>query len=249
MRLRVLLVFNLFFAGLAYAQSDPNLATVQEKLKEQGFYYGEATGQKDADTTASIRRYQIRNGLKVTGDLNAETQKSLGVKVTAAEPPRATPTPPMVRANPAPAVSEFRQNRNAVREPAPLMEENLADQSDSSIYQPDMRDLFAGTPYANASFETQRNVVARAQSLLARRGYYRAYIDGEFGPGTAFALRAFQSRFGIRSDGKFNHATLGALGLLPGQRAPGLTVTRPQSNWPQRARGIAPTGEPVYEPR
>src|SRR3712207_4352959 len=70
----------LCFAAVSLARADSTTAAVQQKLKDQGFYYGEITGNKDADTTAAIRRYQIRNGLKITGELNAETQKSLGVR-------------------------------------------------------------------------------------------------------------------------------------------------------------------------
>ncbi|MEJ7703238.1 MAG: peptidoglycan-binding domain-containing protein [Geodermatophilaceae bacterium] len=67
-------------AAVLPARADQAIASMQQALKDQGFYYGEITGTKDADTTAAIRRYQIRNGLKITGDLNAETQKSLGVR-------------------------------------------------------------------------------------------------------------------------------------------------------------------------
>ncbi len=61
------------------AKADPYIEAVQQKLKEQGFYYGSMNGTKDAETTAAIRRYQIRNGLQITGELNKETQKSLAV--------------------------------------------------------------------------------------------------------------------------------------------------------------------------
>ena len=50
-------------ATIAQAQGDASISSVQQSLKDQGFYYGEITGKKDADTTAAIRRYQIRNGL------------------------------------------------------------------------------------------------------------------------------------------------------------------------------------------
>ena len=61
------------------ARADQTTAKVQQALKEQGFYYGDVTGQKTADTTAAIRRYQIRNGLQITGEIDAETLRSLGV--------------------------------------------------------------------------------------------------------------------------------------------------------------------------
>ncbi|HEX8280681.1 MAG TPA: peptidoglycan-binding domain-containing protein, partial [Chthoniobacterales bacterium] len=80
-------------AGVMFAstmRADQLTASAQQTLKDQGFYYGEVTGNKDSDTSAAIRRYQIRNGLQVNGELNAETLKSLGIKGSAA--PRSTPT-------------------------------------------------------------------------------------------------------------------------------------------------------------
>ena len=71
MKLRIAAVILLASVGLLPA--DQSVEKVQQALKDQGFYYGEITGQKDADTTAAIRRYQIRNGLQITGDLNEET--------------------------------------------------------------------------------------------------------------------------------------------------------------------------------
>ena len=66
--------------------------------------------------------------------------------------------------------------------------------------------------------DVQRHVIVGAQTLLTRAGFYRSGIDGVFGPGTVTAVRAFQSRAGILPNGRLNMETLGALGLLPGQR-------------------------------
>ena len=76
-----------FLAFVSVARADEAIANAQQALKDQGFYYGEITGRKDADTTAAIRRYQIRNGLKVTGELNNETQRSLRVTGTTSTTP------------------------------------------------------------------------------------------------------------------------------------------------------------------
>src|SRR5919199_2376001 len=69
------------------ARADDTIARVQHALKEQGFYYGEVTGQKNAATTDAIRRYQIRNGLQITGELNDETLRSLQNSAAASPPP------------------------------------------------------------------------------------------------------------------------------------------------------------------
>jgi peptidoglycan hydrolase-like protein with peptidoglycan-binding domain len=104
-----------------------------------------------------------------------------------------------------------------------------------------------GTPYEVAPREVQRRVIIGAQSLLARRGLYRSGIDGTFGPAMEFALRAFQTRFAIPPSGRLDMETLAALGLLPGQQAPG--VSMPRRHRAPRGPMFAPNGEPIYIPR
>src|SRR5436189_6246137 len=94
-------VLVLVAALVAGASADQVVQNVQQALKDQGFYYGEVTGEKDADTTAAIRRYQIRNGLHISGDLNDETLKSLGVDSSGARAiVIASPTPAPAAAAP-----------------------------------------------------------------------------------------------------------------------------------------------------
>src|SRR5690348_8764344 len=70
----------LIFVGLiTFVQADQLVEHVQQTLKDQGFYYGEVSGETSANLTAAIRRYQIRNGLQVSGELNRETLQSLGI--------------------------------------------------------------------------------------------------------------------------------------------------------------------------
>ena len=74
---RVDAFFWLWMANSLWA--DDLTRAIQQRLKDQGFYYGEVDGQGGDETSAAIRRYQIRHGLKVTGQLNDETLHSLGV--------------------------------------------------------------------------------------------------------------------------------------------------------------------------
>lgn len=252
---RVAIVGAVLLLSAAAAFADATVASVQQALKDQGFYYGEVTGTKDADTTAAIRRYQIRNGLQVTGELNAETRKSLGIKSTGA----ATPAP--ARATPAPApppdTSDLRDDSPEPQEPLTPRGQMLRPPPDPEDpmepgYAPEPRGyaadpgaLFAGTPYEMAPPDVQRQVMAGAQALLARQGYYRSGIDGLFGPGTEFALRAYQSRAGLEPSGRPDMETLASLGLLPGQRTPGLDRSR--RIW-RRPAIMDPRGERIYIP-
>jgi peptidoglycan hydrolase-like protein with peptidoglycan-binding domain len=63
----------------ALARADDQTQAVQQALKDQGFYYGTVDGEGGPDTDAAIRRYQIRQGLEVTGKLDAQTLASLNL--------------------------------------------------------------------------------------------------------------------------------------------------------------------------
>ena len=78
-------------------RADQLVESVQQALKDEGFYYGEVNGDMNANLTAAILRYQIRNGLQVSGELNDETLRSLGIKSSGSSRPAtkaASPTPP-----------------------------------------------------------------------------------------------------------------------------------------------------------
>ena len=57
------------------------------------------------------------------------------------------------------------------------------------------------------------SIVAAVQSRLARAGYYRGPIDGVMGPGTSYAIRAYESRHGLRVDGVISGQLLRNMGL------------------------------------
>src|SRR5881628_2186349 len=69
----------IFIGSTMLMRADQLVEHVQQALKDQGFYYGEVTGEMNANVAAAIRRYQIRNGLQVSGELNSETLQSLGI--------------------------------------------------------------------------------------------------------------------------------------------------------------------------
>lgn len=74
-------------AGSLFA--DENVRAAQQRLKEAGFYFGEPNGTYDSEAAAAVTRYQIRNGLQISGQLDAETTKALGITA-----PKAKPSPP-----------------------------------------------------------------------------------------------------------------------------------------------------------
>jgi len=73
-------VFLLFAALLPLVlHADETVLATQKKLAQLGFYKGTPDGQMGSQTGAAIRRYQIAENLKVTGELNRQTLAQLGI--------------------------------------------------------------------------------------------------------------------------------------------------------------------------
>jgi peptidoglycan hydrolase-like protein with peptidoglycan-binding domain len=66
------------FAVTVFA--DPTITSAQQKLKRLGFYQGSIDGSYGSQTAAAIRRYQLAEDLRVTGELNPQTLNSLGIQ-------------------------------------------------------------------------------------------------------------------------------------------------------------------------
>src|SRR5947209_19369545 len=140
------------------ALADSTVQQAQEELKDQGYYSGQINGDKDADTVAAIRRFQIRNGLQVTGELNQETLRALQAATTTATPqPRNLEDSGNTTERIAPATSPPRDLRTYREQPAPA-------ESAASV--------FSHTPYEMEAPETQQRVVIGAQTQLRRRGVH-----------------------------------------------------------------------------
>lgn len=61
-------------------RADENVRTVETKLRDQGLYFEEIDGAYSSALAAALTRFQIRQGLPITGQLDEETAKALGAK-------------------------------------------------------------------------------------------------------------------------------------------------------------------------
>jgi len=213
----------IFIGSLTLARADQTIESVQHALKDQGFYYGEITGQMSSDLTAAIRRYQIRSGLQVTGKLNSETFQSLGINSSASAQPAAKPASP----SPAlPSPGDESPIEGANRTPAPVQPLPNAPQ-DQQVYPSNpiapgtsAAGVLARTPFETAPPAVQRNVIVSAQIALARRGFYQEEVNGIYGPAMELSLRAYQARAKLPVTGRLDLQTLATLRLLPQPREP-----------------------------
>jgi peptidoglycan hydrolase-like protein with peptidoglycan-binding domain len=249
MKLRTAVLILILPAEMLFA--DPVIESVQQALKDEGFYYGDVTGNKDADTMAAIRRYQIRNGLQITGDLNDETLKTLGVNSSGGRAvikaaPTAAPNTSDLRA---PLKQEPEPEQEQAQEPTNPMTGQPFPQQQRQSQQPPPQtgngmvpaspaESFAGTPYEASPPQVQRDVIVSAQNILVGRGLYRGPIDGSFGPEFEFSLRAYQARVKLPVTGRLDLGTLAALELLPGGNRPVYVPRRHPSQEPVRGEWI-----------
>jgi peptidoglycan hydrolase-like protein with peptidoglycan-binding domain len=223
MAMKITTAAVIFMGSVILMQADQLVESVQQALKDEGFYYGEVNGDMNANVTAAIRRYQIRNGLQVSGELNDETLRSLGIKSSGSSPRSTTkyasPTPA------AGAVPSEASEDTETASPAPPGQPFSNAPQDQQVFPSTPMGpgnppatVFADTPFQTAPPDVQRNVIVSAQIVLARYGLYREQIDGIYGPAMEFSLRAYQARMRLPVTGRLDMETLAALRLLRGPR-------------------------------
>jgi peptidoglycan hydrolase-like protein with peptidoglycan-binding domain len=255
MKRPLIFIFGVLFVSSLWA--DDLTRELQQRLKDQGFYYGDVDGQPGDETSAAIRRYQIRYGLKVTGQVNDETLRSLGLSASAAAaspapqrplPPSQEQQPPPQEQQPAPYREpddeDYRQppgRYDAQPFPRPNDQEDYDETRPPSFPAPRVAatftQLFAGTIYEGAPDQVQENVLYAVQGELLRRGFFRGAINGRPGPATTYALVQMQEVEGLPVTGRLDNETLNELRAFPGQRNGPPERVRP---WPGRPRGFFP---------
>jgi len=226
------------------AAADDRTRDAQAELKNQGFYFGEVDGKHSDEMTASVRRFQIRNGLSVTGQIDAETLAALGLGSGQPSPEKPAPPAapesrksPQVNPDPVPSVEEggapvarnkprdllVRERERDGEAPAERVLRGVpVDPAvvepprsiPNAVYDP-VSSLFRGTPYATAPRELQEDTIAAAQRILQRERLYRGDVDGFAGPMTSEAIFNFQDKYGLRPTGRLDMDTLARMNLLP----------------------------------
>src|SRR5262249_51199472 len=197
---------SVFMTGSLLA--DEQTRAIQERLREEGFYYGEVDGHGGDETSAAIRRYQIRHGLRVTGQVNDETLRALGMAGDAAtrRPPESQDDRRYYDQQP-----NFQYYRRQPVQPY-IDEQGRVPDGDYGDAQPPYYRapavattyprLFAGTVYERAPAQIQENVLFAVQGELLRRGFYRGGVDGQPGPATTDAIVRFQQDEGMPMTGR-----------------------------------------------
>ena len=83
---RTLAVLVCLLAVLATLPADELIRSVQKKLADLGYYKGGVDGSAGSMTHAAIRRFQLAENLKVTGEANHQTLAKLGLEAVEPSP-------------------------------------------------------------------------------------------------------------------------------------------------------------------
>jgi peptidoglycan hydrolase-like protein with peptidoglycan-binding domain len=269
MKNTLLLLLCVTMSGSVWA--DDLTRAIQQRLKDQGFYYGDVDGQGGDETSAAIRRYQIRYGLKVTGQLNDETLHSLGISrdsltrsapgyqdnggsFSRQQPPSQAPyqqapyqqapyqqAPYRQLPYPQPPSEDYGQPVPSRPGPEDYDEARPAPFSAPEVATSYPR-LFAGTIYERAPSRIQENVLYAVQGELMKRGFFRATIDGHPGPATTDAILRLQREEELPMSGRLDNETLNELRAFPGQRNGPPEFSRPWPPGEQFFRGFRGPG-------
>ncbi|PTX93413.1 hypothetical protein DB345_17550 [Spartobacteria bacterium LR76] len=173
------------------ARADQVVADVQKKLLKMGYYNGVVDGQMGSQTSAAIRRYQLAENLRVTGNLTPQTLDRLHVQVPS----------PVAQATPPPKKPAYSQPKPATVQAVP---EYVA-----------IADIFKGGPYIMAGPEVQIATIRQAQKTLRLLGYYNGPVNGSPSPALVSALKAWQASARFRQTGRFDENTLKGLNIMP----------------------------------
>jgi peptidoglycan hydrolase-like protein with peptidoglycan-binding domain len=91
MKVLTCILVCLVAVSIARAGADEVVLGAQTKLKSLGYYDGVIDGQMGSQTSAAIRRFQVAQRLKVTGEMNPQTLRRLGIVVPKTRKPKTSP--------------------------------------------------------------------------------------------------------------------------------------------------------------
>lgn len=152
--------------------------SMQRRLKELGYYFGEIDGDFGDGTELAVRSFQSNNGLTVDGKAGESTLNLLNSS----------------NAKKASSSSGSGQKVTPVPQYTPVTQfYNVTPAPDGSYVT--LRPGSSGT------------LVSNLQNALKSQGYYNSTVDGKYGTGTIEAVIRFQADHGLSQDGVAGAAT------------------------------------------
>ncbi len=151
---------------------------IQKILKETGIEPGPIDGVMGAQTRVAIRRFQKKNGLKLTGKIDSVTQLALNREEETEKPLSQLET----------AFDKWESSLPNKDAPAKIDKEDLTNRAKVQ------HEVLTSRLNSNER-------IRQIQAVLKNAGFYKGEIDGKIGPRTNAAIRAFQRAKKLNPDG------------------------------------------------
>lgn len=160
---------------------NPRVKEIQEILKEDSFEPGPINGLMGGQTRSAIKEFQKKKGLKSSGKIDSATQLTLNREK---EVTKALPQPDTEN-------DTFSDWESTLT----VEDAHLEGVKDDLTKKAKVQDEVL-------SFRLKSNDrVKQIQSALKQAGFYKGGIDGNIGPKTKRAIKAFQKSKGLDPDG------------------------------------------------
>jgi len=204
----VLLAMAVGLAVTGSVSADENVSAVQKKLRDGGFYSGDMDGAYSPELAAALTRYQIRNGLPVTGQLDVETSKALGAK------PAVGPSTPAAEQSSSETWRQLRKSERRTSTRASRLETAATDVQDKSSPRTDETTATnSGTPPQEAfqNSLSKPSETAKPASVPPAVTSGTRFSTADISPGRlrdyveAFVLAGLDRNVGAESEFFANH--------------------------------------------
>ncbi|MBQ9210567.1 MAG: peptidoglycan-binding protein [Clostridia bacterium] len=173
------------YRSLRYGASGEEVKALQTRLMELGYYKGKISGNFLGGTQKSIREFQEKSGLPVTGAADPLTQEALFA-------------PGAVGNGDAP---------DATKTPVPDLNGFLVDDNDTAanngVVMPDNYVSYTKTLKSGSS----GTLVKQLQQRMTDLGYYAGPVSGNFAKQTLRAVKAIQVQNGMKETGQVDEDT------------------------------------------
>ena len=182
--LLAMLPARVYAAGtLKYGMNGENVKKVQTRLSELEYYFGNINGKFNRQTENAVKKFQAANGLKVTGEVNAETRKKLesGSALSRSQ-----------------AEARKKGTGQSAKPQATVKPQTTA--KPKATVKPQAT-AAPGQGSGTLKYGTTNADVKAAQERLKELGYFTETADGKYDAGTREAVALFLKANGMTGNG------------------------------------------------
>ena len=249
--------------SLRMGDSGSAVKDLQTKLKKLGYYSGTVDSTFGSGTYAAVRAFQKKYNLTADGVAGSETLKKLDNAYKNADSDKDDDS--LRKGATGSAVKDLQTKLKKLGFYNAYVDGSYGDTTVAAVkaFQKKYNltaDGVAGSEtlkkldsaYKNADSNTSTDddslrkgatgtAVKTLQTNLKKLGFYTAYVDGSFGATTESAVKAFQKKYGLTSDGVAGSATLKKIESVVASASSG-KITTERLDWFNGGKYVIPNG-------